>query len=404
MRFVSAAGAAICLAQSLAFAATDFPYRSHIVADGVFARSGPGEQYYPTERIAKGDTVEVYSHDPRGWCAIRPLPESTSWVAATDVELRPDGIAVIKRDGTPSRVGTKFRDAQNVVQVRLKRGEAVEVLRTKTIRGRRWLEISPPAGEFRFVEESAVEAPRVTAASEREIERETPGEPPLANTDDPTAKQIVKRQQSKNREIEPAAALETGPEVEPEPGIRWAGADSPSVPSSKSLPRSTSVELADIDLELSAIATEDVESWSLTAVRARAQAALNDAQTALDRGRVRAVISKIERFEEIKRRYDEQHAPATARPTSTNASFDGVGRLAPVASQKPGAPPYALLSPSGEIMSYVTPAAGVNLRPYLNQMVGVTGSSSYVPEARRQHIQAERILPIEMAQRPVVRR
>src|SRR5690606_20398078 len=52
--------------------AREFPYRGVINADDVYVRSGPGQDYYPTEKLKRGEVVEVYRHDPGGWYAVRP--------------------------------------------------------------------------------------------------------------------------------------------------------------------------------------------------------------------------------------------------------------------------------------------------------------------------------------------
>ena len=62
-------------------AAPAFPYKTFVAADDVYVRSGPGQNYYPTDKLKRGDEVEVYRHDPGGWCAIRPVPGSFAWVS-----------------------------------------------------------------------------------------------------------------------------------------------------------------------------------------------------------------------------------------------------------------------------------------------------------------------------------
>ena len=49
-----------------------FPYQAFILRDGALVRSGPGEAHYATDELQQGEAVEVYRHDPDGWCAIRP--------------------------------------------------------------------------------------------------------------------------------------------------------------------------------------------------------------------------------------------------------------------------------------------------------------------------------------------
>ena len=59
-----------------------FPYKAYVTAAEVYVRSGPGRTFYPTDKLHTGDQVEVYRHDPGGWCAIRPPEGSFSWVSA----------------------------------------------------------------------------------------------------------------------------------------------------------------------------------------------------------------------------------------------------------------------------------------------------------------------------------
>ena len=47
----------------------NFPYKISVAADDVYVRSGPGQNYYPTDKLRRGQEVEVYRHDPGGWCA-----------------------------------------------------------------------------------------------------------------------------------------------------------------------------------------------------------------------------------------------------------------------------------------------------------------------------------------------
>ena len=81
-----------CLASCVAIAAEaapegTFPYKAFVTADDVYVRSGPGDNYYPTDKLKAGDEVEVYRHDPGGWLAIRPVPGSFCWVAGRFLQL-----------------------------------------------------------------------------------------------------------------------------------------------------------------------------------------------------------------------------------------------------------------------------------------------------------------------------
>ena len=84
---------------------------------------------------------------------------------------------------------------------------------------------------------------------------------------------------------------------------------------------------------------------------------------------------------------------------ATTLRFDGVGRLSPVISQKVGGPHYALVDASNAVMSFVTPAPGVNLRPYVDKYVGVNGQRGYMTDLQRQHISVQRVTLLDVQRR-----
>ena len=89
-------------------ASRTFPYDAVVVDDEVYARSGPGKQYYPTSRFRKGDPVSVVRQDPGGWFMIEPPLGSFSWVRTEFVRRgRRKGVRTLF-EGVPS-VGWCFR-------------------------------------------------------------------------------------------------------------------------------------------------------------------------------------------------------------------------------------------------------------------------------------------------------
>ena len=150
--------ALVCLAgMAPPVAGQTFPYRAYATTDNVYVRSGPGDNYYPTDKLKTGDAVEVYRHDPGGWYAIRPVAGSFSWVSGRYLQLGKDHLATVTEDHVAARVGSRFSDIRNVIQVRLHRGELVEVLdaqhtgQAASTPSNAWYKIAPPAGEFRWV-------------------------------------------------------------------------------------------------------------------------------------------------------------------------------------------------------------------------------------------------------------
>ena len=143
------------------------PYKAYIVSDGVYVRSGPGKNYYPTMKLPLGAEVEVYRHDPGGWYAIRPPKGSFAWVAARYVEVDEDGLGTIAGEQVAARVGSTFSDIRDVIQVRMYEGEVVEILGEKQFTGSseagKWYRIAPPSGEFRWVFGRLVDADYMTS-------------------------------------------------------------------------------------------------------------------------------------------------------------------------------------------------------------------------------------------------
>ena len=365
----------VCIATAAsAVAEPTFPYKAFITADDVYVRSGPGEDYYATDKLKAGTEVEVYRHDPGGWFAIRPPKDSFSWVSSRHLQLDGAHLATVTDERVAARVGSRMNETRDVIQVRLHKGEVVEVLEPhhNAAGGNNaspaWYKIAPPAGEFRWVSGRFVDTDydrdglRPTAAG-RAIDltgQATGGLPPATrNTGYPTS------------------------------------------------PAQYQKQLDEIDLELSAMVVEDPNLWELHELRQRAETLFNQSETALERGRARMLVSKIARFEDIKRRKQALAAlrpelampdlPAVSPlpPADPDGRFDARGQLIRVPDPKPGGPQYAILDATGNIRCYVSPAPGVNLRSYVGRQVGINGIRGYMPEQRASHVMARHVSVVE---------
>ena len=76
-----------------------FPYQAFVLRDGTLVRSGPGEAHYATDELKQGIPVEVWRHDPDGWCAIRPTPDSFSLIPAAAVDVLAVDRCRVKQSG-----------------------------------------------------------------------------------------------------------------------------------------------------------------------------------------------------------------------------------------------------------------------------------------------------------------
>jgi hypothetical protein len=406
MRLLLAASVCCCLAavQPVRGEQT-FPYRAFINANEVYIRGGPGQSYYPTDKLRIGQEVEVYRHDPGGWYAIRPVEESFSWVSARFLKPGEGNLAVIAEENVAARVGSRFSDIRDVIQVRLHKGEVVELLEGKQAGtgpgAERWCKITPPAGEFRWVFGKYVdpEYPRDG------VRRRQKTDSVLAQADGagPGA----------------SAAETASPGPSPRAKHGFVAARTGDVSRAPTTPRSTSpaefqAELDAIEMELSVMVVEEPTVWTFDSLRMRADALFNQAETAVERGRARVLANKIARFSDLKQRSDAVAAlreetersnrqlailsprlHAADQPSEADRRFDGVGKLTEVLSPKIGAPRYALIGDQGEVRCYVTPAPGVSLRSYLGRRVGINGTRGYMPEQRAQHLTARRVSVVE---------
>ena len=135
--------------------------------------AGPSADFYPTGNIARGSAIEVHHRTTTGWLGIRPTQGSFSWVPASQAYLLPGGRVIEVTDANAvSWIGTEFGSAKQYRwQVKLSVGEQLGVLGEASVkngpdeREALWYKVSPPAGEFRWIEESAVSKTPVQTSS-----------------------------------------------------------------------------------------------------------------------------------------------------------------------------------------------------------------------------------------------
>ena len=459
---------------AVAMADETFPYTAYVMSDDVYVRSGPGKNYYPTEKLVRGSEVEVYRHDPGGWFAIRPPQGSFAWVVGSDVRQLPDraGVAEVAKDHTLAFVGSRFSDVRDVRQVKLDRGELVEILGEKRFvaegnsKAETWYRIAPPAGEFRwvagkFVTRQGHAVPNATADAGTPASRgrkpaeatepqdnalakqatppgagtaaqpwSAPGSP-LAAADGnevvaiptgvmhdsavrPVAYEEPAFAQPARTAPPPRTARATLPqERRAAPGREVVSL--PTAPAGSPAANPLQMELDDINLKLSLMIAEEPTTWQFDALKSRANAALNASRSALDRGRASTLLREIAKYEQIRTQYSasaalrqqtEQRnellansaavaAESVAPPAVDTTKFDGIGRLTPVHSRRPGAPRFALTDATGNVVTFVTPEAELPLANYVGRVIGLTGQRGYMPQLGKPHLTAKRITELD---------
>ena len=419
-RFTAVAVCCFFAVAGLSFAGVEpeFPYKALVSSDQLYVRSGPGQEYYPTGRLRRGQEVEVFRHEPTGWCAIRPPEGSFTWILGRSLKLSQDGLAVVAEEGASARVGSRFSDIRDVEQVRLHKGEVVEVLET------------PHAADHEAA--TAGRATRTTARGSKSLRRRASsvGCRPVPRTGAPgtgaspgrragsssgaPADSHPRRPIRRRRRL-PRARIPAGA------GQGFGGCGRRAATCRLARPRTLSTaefqdELDRIELELSVMVIEEPTVWSFDLLRDQTNELLDQAATAEERGRTRQIANQIARFEDIKRRQEavlamrEQSAgtavswrgccrrdsePEKARPQfETDGRFDGVGRLAKCLRRSP-APALCADERGGRSALLRNGGAGVNLRNYLGREVGVVGSRGYMPQQHAAHIVARHIAPLD---------
>ena len=334
-----------------------FPYTAHIAADDVYIRSGPGKNYYPTSKLEMGEKVEIYRHDPGGWYAVRPVEGSFSWVSGRYLQPDNDGLATATGDRIAARVGSEFSDIRDVIQVRLHRGEVVEMLGEKQFGDEpdsgTWYKIAPPAGEFRWVFGRFVDSDYRHSG----VRKAPDGNSPLLDPDRPPAEALATTPSLQSTpttqspgtlvqaKVDPTVPQEDNPSIGQSPEVRvaqrWSPpveTDEPSVVSSANAvataleaedpvrhtnkfvepahdpagtptlrrisPDEFQAELDDVDMALSIMLAEELTVWKFDELVIRAQALMTEAETAVERGRARLLTNKIAQSNDIKQRYD----------------------------------------------------------------------------------------------------
>jgi hypothetical protein len=377
-------------------------YEARIITPGAPVLSGPGENYYPTDTLPQGEIVEVYREHSGGWLGIRPPQDSFSWVFARHVKRLDSGLAEIENDDVPSRIGSRMNDQRNAVQIRLKKGEVVEIVGEQSFDGQAWYKIAPPAGEFRWihvrnaartdqapqVEPAAPAAhanlPPIVTVAATSTSTSSSDVPPVTPAGDP---QPAVQQDWRAAPVEGATSDTAAPPLAGETvasGAPTSAAEAtaaqpaPSTSPNAASPPPLAVEeldrqLTSIELRLSRIVSEPPASWQIESLAREVEQLLAQAKTVDERRAVQSTLAKVDRFAAIGRRYRGAPTAVTSpgqppitpigqspimpigqppitpladsqQPTAESLGYDAVGILRPVVSKRAGAPQLALVN------------------------------------------------------------
>lgn len=412
MRNACYLGLILFLITSVATADESFPYKITAKARDVTVRSGPGSQFYATGHVAAGDDIEVYQRQGGGWLAIRPPEGSFNWIEANKLRMTGDpDLAKIVGNNVVAWVGSELGAVEDHKwQVKLDPGESVQLMARQSMsifngdEPRDFYQIAPPAGDFRWVHERDIEPLVEQAAAVG-----PPAEIQLAQF------QVVADEAS-DVSAQGDGFVARGETAAETPAERVASL----APRTSFLP--SEADSADfeslaktLDLELAETVAKEPSQWKLASLHQSAETLLEQSDTTLHRGKARLLLERVKEFETLQLRYAGIDAPnavaalaeaptASELPATSNSSgfdprFDGRGWLLPVHSSRQASPPYALLDQQGQILSFVSPAPGLNLHRYLRKEVGIFGQRSRAEFLNKPHLTADRIVDMERHRR-----
>lgn len=410
------------LSAGIASSQDEFPYVAYVNSDRATVHSGPGKVHYATDELRRGFKVEVFRHDPGGWCAIRPPTGSFSLVPAELVnDIDNQGIGGIRQDAVDAWVGTELEhERPPMSQVQLQRGELVEILGVRKASfepgqpARTYYVIAPPAGEFRWIRADSVsrQLPDAALAEQQPASAEqVQTQAPIESNQDEAGGWQPKSMTAANRATAPATATAIAP-----------SASSPAQRKDASPDSSVYSQLDELNIELSLIIANVGSPDDLSKIREAATAIADSDAPLAARSEARQLLDKVEQLESINQRRsaaasekapgrlaDAEESPAASREqpasladataTAANPRFDGTGWLKEVHTSREDVPPYALIDRDGNILQFVTPAPGFNVHRYLDKELGVYGQRGFVQHLDKPHLTAQRVMVLDRHRR-----
>jgi hypothetical protein len=408
-----AGGLALALGLAIAGGATADPppYSTTVIAPEAEVRCGASmdPQLYPTNRLHKGDVVQVLKERPDGWLEIRPPEGSFSWINTRSVrqlvptmpnnfvvEAQPgEKVAVLVGTelghGKPTKIGALL---ERSAQVRRYQKPGQAGLPLSDVDGT-WMPIEPPAAEVRYLRAEAVARPQNPPAGGAPMlppVATPPAARPGGSSFDPSQSQALSS-------ASPGDKL-THAEVE-ELYTRAYTAD-----------RSGNVQLA-IQL-YSNVAALGYKINSPFAPQAliRAHFLQTNTPAAPVSGAERRLYPMVgDPPAPPSVRLDRpsfasaagtQQPVTTAGATISTSRQSGesagaqqwIGRLRKAGRGIGGRPTYVLQSPQGNPLVYVNPAQGLDLDAFIGQNVELIGSAAYYGEFRANYMVVAQVRPV----------
>jgi hypothetical protein len=368
-------------------------YTATVNVPEALVRSGAAETdaMYPTNRLRQGAVVEVVRDRGDGWLEIKPPSGSFDWINTRFVHrVNPLTWVVTAHDDAPAPVllGSELIEAKpTVIGLKVARGSLVvpvgrEIADKKDNDGT-FLPIEPPPGEVRYLKADAVVRNQAAAPGS------TPPPPTAVTAAAPPAPVTPTGDFRPPQPVPPTTAPPTAP-ADGGNDPRWAEAQR---------------------LEQQGRTAEAAQKYRDLAQQVCSQnhdLAMQCYNRAyfLERGQTGAPAATADDRLRPVAAGTAGPAPAPSAPQTTNyqpgaepASAGPVlrsdpGQLRLAGRSVDGKRTYMLVSSKGEPLMYVTPQVGLDLEPYVNHNVQVTGPLVYRMDVRAYYMTAQQATPL----------
>jgi uncharacterized protein YgiM (DUF1202 family) len=196
-------------------------------ADNVYVRSGAGDNYYPTMKLAKGTKVVVIG-EKFDWLKIVPPDGSFSYVGKHFVEKKGGGVGVVNRENVNVRAGSTLNALKTTVQSQLAPGQEVKILDEVD----EYYKIAPPADAAVYVKKDLVDVlrviPQVANGAPAPAPAPQPAAPDAPVAQKPAGDAGVPLDQPPAPTPEQIAAGNAAPTTQPNPQLAAAPATQPT--------------------------------------------------------------------------------------------------------------------------------------------------------------------------------
>jgi hypothetical protein len=340
-------------------------YTTTVVSADAEVRSGPAAtpQMYATNRLLKGDRVEVVREMEGGWLAIKPPPGSFSWINARFVKQtvpgRPMYVVVADPESrVPLLYGSQIKtDKPTVEGARVVRGTILESIGPmRQSSDGYWLPVKPPPTEMRYIRaEALARKPMDISASA------APAAPPGLPTGNPPA---------------------------PGPGAAWTPGTPPAAPTDGPNPLWVRAQKAEQDGQYN----EAIQLYRQLGVEVANSnhslsiQAYNRAQWLADTMQGKPGYGSAT---STSRASPQPPAPPAGTVSSGPGWLHRAGRSVDLNMM------YVLENSQGKPLVYAVPQPGYTLAPYENRSVELYGVQQYRADLRAYYMTVVQVRPLQ---------